>query len=314
MRKRNLGSSGWQVGEIGLGCMGMSGGYGPSHQDKDESIRVLKRAIDLGVTLIDTADVYGPFTNEELVGEGLSGRRHEVALATKGGLIVEGDRMVRNGHPEHVRKACDASLRRLRTDVIDLYQLHRVDPEIPLEETWGAMASLCEAGKVRYLGLSEVAVEEVERARTLHPVSALQGELSLWSRQHLDGMVPWCGEHGVAFIAFSPLGRGFLTGAFTSAAQLELADWRRGLPRFQSEAIEANQGIVGAVREVGRRHGATPAQVALAWVVAQGAHVVPIPGTKHLPYLEENAAASDLELTADDLAALDRLPEAVGER
>ena len=316
MRRRRLGPDGTEVGAIGLGCMGMSWAYSSAERDDAESVAVIHRAVDLGMTLIDTADVYGPFTNEELVGRALAGRRDQVVLATKCGLVVEDAAtytLRKNGRPEHVREACDASLRRLGTEVIDLYQLHRVDDQVPLEETWGAMAALVQVGKVRAVGLSEVGVDDLERAQAIHPVASVQSELSLWTRDPLGEVLPWCAAHHAAFIPFSPLGRGFLTGRIT-AASFAGDDFRARNPRFAREALQANQTLVDRVRTVAGRVGATPAQVALAWVLAQGEQVVPIPGTKKLAYLEENAAAADLQLGHADLTELDALPAPVGSR
>lgn len=315
MDTRILGSGGPSVGAIGLGCMPMNWAYG-GETHEDEAFRAIHRAIDLGVTLLDTADVYGPFTNEDLVGRALEGRRDEVVLATKVGFVVGpngGYPLSNDGRPEHVRSAIDASLRRLRTDVIDLYQLHRTDPAIPLEETWGAMVELVQAGKVRALGLSEPNIEELEGARAIHPVASVQSELSLWTRDHLTDVVPWCAANGVAFIPFSPLGRGFLTGAIT-AASFDDADFRAKNPRFTQESIDANLTIVEQIREVAARHEATPAQIAIAWTLAQGPHVIPIPGTRRMRYVEENAAAAAIRLTQQDLTELDALPEAAGSR
>ena len=314
---RRLGTDGPAVGAIGLGCMGMTWAYAPSDRDEQSSIEVIHRALDLGVTLIDTADMYGPYTNEELVGRALADRREQAVLATKVGLVVEQAlpeiKMRRDGRPEHVREAIDASLRRLQTDHVDLYQLHRVDPEVPVEETWGAMAEAVAAGKARAIGMSEATLDELERAHAIHPVASLQSEFSLWTRDPLDGVLPWCAEHGAAFIPFSPLGRGFLTGKLTSA-DFEQGDFRANLPRFSDEAMQRNLDLVERVRAVAERHEAAPGQVALAWVLAQGEHIVPIPGTRRVTYLEENAAAARLELTADDLAELDALPAAEGGR
>lgn len=314
---RRLGTNGPVVGAIGLGCMGMTWAYAPSERDERRSIHVIHRALELGVTLIDTADMYGPYTNEELVGRALADRREQAVLATKVGLIVEQAlpeiKMRRDGRPEHVRAAIDASLRRLQTDHVDLWQLHRVDPEVPVEETWGAMAEAVAAGKARAIGMSEATLDELERAHAIHTVASLQSEFSLWTRDPLDGVLPWCAEHGAAFIPFSPLGRGFLTGSVTSA-NFEQGDFRAGLPRFTDEAMARNMELVERVRAVAARHDATAGQVALAWVLAQGSHVVPIPGTRRLTYLEENAAAARLQLTADDLAELDALPAAEGSR
>lgn len=310
---RHLGSGGPEVGALGLGCMGMSWAYGPSERDDSVSREVLRRALDLGVTLIDTADVYGPFTNEELVGAGLAGRRDEAFLATKCGLVTGPDGMGRNGTPEHVRAAIDASLRRLGTDRVDLWQLHRVDPEVPVEETWGAMAEQVSAGKALALGMSEVGVDELDAAHAIHPVSTVQSELSLWTRDPLTEVLPWCEAHGAGFLPFSPLGRGFLTGTI-SAGSFGETDFRARNPRFTAEAMAANASLVETVRAVADRLDATPAQVAIAWVLAQGPHVVPIPGTKKLHWLEQNAAAADLVLSPADLAELDALPAPVGAR
>jgi aryl-alcohol dehydrogenase-like predicted oxidoreductase len=308
--------AGRETGRIGLGCMGMTWAYGASDRDETESLATIHRALDLGVTLLDTADMYGPYTNEELVGRAIAGRRDEVVLATKCGLVVEDEAeyVLRNdGRPEHVLEAIDGSLRRLGTDVIDLYQLHRVDPEVPLEETWGAMASLVEAGKVRAIGMSEVGVAELERAQAIHPVASVQSEGSLWTRDAFGEVMPWCAAHGAAFLPFAPLGRGFLTGALTPQ-KFPSGDFRKNNPRFQPEAMDANLALVETVRAVAARHDATPAQVALAWLLAQGDHIAPIPGTKRRSRLEENAAAASLALTASDLAELDALPAPVGSR
>jgi len=315
MRTRTLGTTGLEVGSIGLGCMGMSWAYGsPAEGD---GIAVIHRALDLGATFLDTSDVYGPFTNEELVGRALAGRRDEAVVATKCGLVVEDRETVsygRNGTPEHIRAACDASLRRLGVEQIDLWYLHRVDEDVPVEESIGAMAEQVAAGKVRALGMSEVDVETLERARAVHEIAAVQSELSLWTRGALDDVVPYCAASGIAFVPFSPLGRGFLTGRIAAGSSFGESDFRGRNPRFTPEAIDANQAITVAVRGVADRLGAAPGQVALAWVLAQGEHVVPIPGTKRLAYLEENLAAAELELSAGDLAELDTLPAAVGER
>jgi aryl-alcohol dehydrogenase-like predicted oxidoreductase len=310
---RTLGTAGPSVGAIGLGCMGMSWAYGAAERDDTQSREVLRRALDLGVTLIDTADVYGPFTNEELVGSGLGDRRDEAVLATKCGLVMGPEGIERNGRPEHVRAAIDASLSRLGTDRVDLWQLHRVDPEVPVEETWGAMAEQVAAGKALALGMSEVGVAELEAAQAIHPVQTVQSELSLWTRDPLADVLPWCAAHGVGFLPFSPLGRGFLTGA-VSAGSFDSGDFRARNPRFTEEAMAANAALVDVVRSVAERVGATPAQVALAWVLAQGEHVVPIPGTKKVGYLEQNAAAAHVVLSEADLAELDALPAPVGAR
>ncbi|MBA3248768.1 MAG: aldo/keto reductase [Geodermatophilaceae bacterium] len=312
MQTRRLGEGGPLVGAIGLGCMGMSWAYGEA--DEQTAFAVLHRALDLGVTLFDTAQVYGPFANEELVGHALTGRRDDLVLATKTGLLADADRAVsRDGRPEHVRGSLTDSLRRLRTDRVDLYYLHRVDEKVPIEETWAAMAECVADGTTLHLGLSEVTVEQAATCHAIHPVSAIQSELSLWTRGPLDEVVPWCAENGAAFVPFSPLGRGFLTGAL-AAGSFEPTDFRAGLPRFTEEAMAANETLVAQVRAVAESVGLTPAQVALAWTLAQGEHVIPIPGTKRVAYLEENVAAADVTLDAEQLAALDALPEPVGER
>jgi aryl-alcohol dehydrogenase-like predicted oxidoreductase len=315
MRQRALGANGPEVGAIGLGCMGMSFAYDASHRDDDESVRVIHRALELGATLIDTADVYGPHTNEVLVGRALAGHRDEVVLASKCGLVISDGEIVPDGHPDHIRAAGEASAARLGVDVIDLYQLHRVDPAVPVEDTWGAMAELVQRGLVRAIGMSEVTVDQLDRAHAIHPVATVQSELSLWTTGQLDDVVPWCRAHGAGFIAYAPLGRGFLTGALASAGQLEEGDWRTGNPRFSADAVDRNQALVAIVRAVAARHGVTPAQVALAWVLGLGDDVVPIPGTKRLAYLEENLAADDLRLTDADLADLGRISgQVVGAR
>ncbi|MGZ5212721.1 MAG: aldo/keto reductase [Actinomycetota bacterium] len=315
MNTRTLGSSAIAVGEIGLGCMPMSWAY-VGGSSEAESIRVIHRALDLGVTLLDTADSYGPFTNEELVGRALEGHRERAVLATKAGLVVGSDGgypMLNDARPEHIREAADGSLGRLRTDVIDLYQLHRIDPNVPLEESWGTMAELVTAGKVRALGMSEASVDELERAHAIHPVATVQSELSLWFAERLDDVVPWCAANDAAFIPYAPLGRGFLAGTMATAST-DPDDFRSSLPRFTQEAIDANQAIIERIRAVADRHGATIAQVALAWVLAQGSHIVPIPGTKRLRHLEDNAAASAIHLTTQDLAGLNDLPDVMGSR
>jgi aryl-alcohol dehydrogenase-like predicted oxidoreductase len=321
MRTNTLGSKGPQVGAIGLGCMGMTHAYDLNAPRNDAtSVDVIRQALDLGMTLLDTADVYGPYTNEELVGRALTGAyRDRAVLATKVGLVAGGATGTvpgfnTNGRPEHVRKSIDESLRRLGTEYVDLYQLHRVDPQVPLEETWGAMAEAVEAGKARQIGLSEVSVDQIERAQAIHPVASVQSELSLWTRDPLAEVLPFCEEQGIAFLPFSPLGRGFLAGRFASYDDLPADDFRRRLPRFQQQALRANLAIVGLVRELAGRIGATPAQVALAWVLAQGRYVVPIPGTKTPKYLADNAGGAAVTLTTADLAELDALPPAQGTR
>jgi aryl-alcohol dehydrogenase-like predicted oxidoreductase len=324
MRTTTLGTQGPKVGIIGLGCMGMTFSYDmATPRDDDTSIAVIRQALELGVTLIDTADVYGPFTNEELVGRALAGgHRERAVLATKVGLVVSDPTggpgnsplIVNDGRPEHVRKSIDDSLRRLGTDHVDLYQLHRVDPKVPVEETWGAMAEAVAAGKAGHLGLSEVTVEDIKRAQAVHPVTSVQSELSLWTRDRLTDVLPYCQEQDIAFLAYAPLGRGFLAGRFSSFDDLPEDDFRRRQPRFQQDALRANLGIAARVREIAERVGVTPAQVALAWVVAQGEHVVPIPGTKTPKYLIDNAGAADTALTPADLADLDALPAPEGSR
>ncbi|WP_106581689.1 aldo/keto reductase [Murinocardiopsis flavida] len=316
MRTTVLGAGGPRVGAIGLGCMGMTHGYDPAGRDDATSVSVIHRALDLGVTLIDTADVYGPFTNEELVGRALRDRRDDAVLATKVGLVTSDNKAGRsmNGRPEHVRAGIDASLRRLGVDHVDLYQLHRVDPEVPIEETWGAMAEAVAAGKARAIGLSEVDVTLIKRAEAVHPVLSVQSELSLWTKDALAEVLPYCATNGIGFLAYSPLGRGFLTGRFASAEELPEGDWRRQNPRFQADAFAQNQAIAARVAQVAERHGVASAQVALAWVLAQGSNVVPIPGTKTPRYLESNAAAAGISLTEQDRAELDAVPQAVGAR
>jgi aryl-alcohol dehydrogenase-like predicted oxidoreductase len=305
------------VGEIGLGCMPMSWAYATADADPVEVGATLQRAVELGVTLLDTADVYGPFTNEILIREHIvdAGLRDRVVIATKGGLVpIDATSYGRNGRPDHVRAACDASLQRLGIDTIDLYQLHRVDPDTPLEETWGAMAELVTAGKVRCIGLSEATVEEIVSADAIHPVTSVQSELSLWTDENVvNGVLALCEERGIGFLAYCPLGRGYLTGTVTADVIGE-GDFRSANPRFTPEALAANQAIVEGVRDVATRHGATAAQVALAWVLDQGVHVVPIPGTKRRRWLEENVAAAELVLTSQDRDDLAALPRSVAPR
>jgi aryl-alcohol dehydrogenase-like predicted oxidoreductase len=314
MQQRALGSSGIEVGEIGLGCMGMSFAYDAEHRDDHASVAAIHRAIEVGVTLFDTADVYGPHTNEVLVGRALREHRADVVIATKCGIVHSPDfNHGRNGSPEHVRASCDASLQRLGTDVIDLYQLHRVDPEVPIEETWGAFVGLVDAGKARAIGLSEVTLDELQRCHALHPVATVQSEFSLWTREWADDVLPWCRDNGVGFLPFSPLGRGFLTGTVDTTT-IAADDYRARLPRFAADAAAHNEAIVDRVRAIALRYDATPAQVALAWLLTQGEQVVPIPGTKRAARIEENTAAADLVLSDDDVAALTALPAPVGTR
>ncbi len=317
MNKRNLGRQGLTVSELGLGCMGMSDFYGTG--DEDESIATIHHAIELGITFLDTADMYGPFTNEELVGRAIADRRDEVVIATKFGneRAEDGTRLGVNGRPEYVHRACDASLRRLGVDHVDLYYQHRVDLDTPVEETWGAMKELVEAGKVRYLGISEAAPETIRRAHGVHPITALQTEYSLWSRDVEDEILPTVRELGIGFVAYSPLGRGFLTGQIRRFEDLPEGDFRRTSPRFQGENFEKNLELVERVREIASEKGVTPGQLALAWLLHQGDDIVPIPGTKRREYLEENAKAVDVELTDEDLARIEEIAPvgaAAGER
>ncbi|MFF8593239.1 aldo/keto reductase [Streptomyces sp. NPDC015220] len=329
MERRTIGAGALAAGAVGLGCMPMSWSYGTSRQRGEASLRAVLRALDLGSTLLDTADMYGPFTNELLLGRALKERRPDAFVSTKVGLLVGEQHIVANGRPGYVRRACDASLRRLQTDVIDLYQLHRADPEVPVEETWGAMAELVRAGKVRALGLCAVGargrrrsgagmhdgtIRRLERVQQVFPVSAVQAELSVWSPEALESLLPWCAARGVGFLAAMPLGNGFLTGTLTPGQGFEPDDLRARHPRFTAEMMAANQPIVAGLRRVAARHGeqVTPAQVALAWVLAQGRQVVPIPGTKQERWVTENAGAAELRLTARDLAEVARLPAARG--
>lgn len=329
MERRTIGAAALEVGAVGLGCMPMSWAYSTSRQRGEESLRTVHAALDRGTTLLDTADMYGPFTNELLLGRVLKERRHDAFVSTKCGLLVGDQHIVVNGRPGYVKRACDASLRRLQTDVIDLYQLHRADPEVPVEETWGAMAELVTAGKVRALGLCAVGarsvrrsgarlhdatIRQLERVQQVFPVSAVEAELSVWSPEALDTLLPWCEARGVGFLAAMPLGNGFLTGTLTPGEGFEPDDVRARHPRFTAEMMAANQPIVAGLRRIARRHGeaVTPGQVALAWVLAQGRHVVPVPGAKRERWAVENADATGLELTATDLAEVAGLPGALG--
>jgi aryl-alcohol dehydrogenase-like predicted oxidoreductase len=313
---RPLGNTGLTVGAVGLGCMGMSWAYDPSDRDDASSVEAIHAALDAGVTLIDTAPAYGPYTNEELVGRALRDRQAEAVVATKVGMLVDPKtyEFVKDGRPETILPSCEDSLRRLGVDVIDLFQLHRVDPKTPIEETWSAMAELVAKGWVRHLGLSETSVEECTRAHAIHPVASVQSEMSLWTRDALDGVLPWCAANGAAFIPFAPLGRGFLTGSVGADQDFEAKDFRSSNPRFAADAIRANQRIVDEVRSVADALGATGAQVAIAWTLAQSPVVVPIPGTRRAARVRENAGAAALELTAELLARLDGLPAPVGSR
>jgi len=310
MRKRSLGKDGPGIPVLGLGCMGMSDFYGEA--DAQESVATLRRALDLGCTFLDTSDIYGPWTNEELVGREIRGRRDEVTLATKFGILrdASGAFLGVDSSPAYVKAACDASLKRLGVDVIDLYYQHRVDPKTPIEDTVGAMAELVEAGKVRYLGLSEAAPDTIRRACAVHPIAALQTEYSLFSRDPERELLDACAELGVTFVAYSPLGRGFLTGAIRRAADLQESDWRHGLPRFQGESLDRNLRLVDRITAIARAKAITPAQLALAWVLARGEHVVAIPGTTKRQRLEENIQAADVTLSAEDLRRLDEVAPA----
>ncbi len=313
MEQRKLGTQGLVVSAQGLGCMGMSYAYGTA--DEAESVATLHEAIDLGINFFDTAEIYGPYENERLIGRAFKDifrtRRDEIAIATKFGFRIEGGKMLgADSRPERVKEVCDASLQRLGIETIDLFYQHRVDPNVPIEDTVGAMADLVRAGKVRYLGLSEAGVNNIRRAHAVHPISALQSEYSLWERNVEAEILPTLRELGIGFVPYSPLGRGYLTGAIKSVDDLEETDWRRGNnPRFTQENLDRNQKIVDAIREIAADKRATPGQIALAWVMAQGEDVVPIPGTKRRTYLRENVLAADIRLTPDELAWLaERIP------
>jgi aryl-alcohol dehydrogenase-like predicted oxidoreductase len=316
MQSLQLGTNGPTVSALGLGCMGMSEFYGAA--DEGEAIATIHRALELGVTLLDTADAYGPHTNERLVGKAIAGRRDEVVLATKFGLVRDPENSRArglNGTPDYVRSSCEGSLERLGVDHIDLYYLHRVDPATPIEETVGAMAGLVQDGKVRHIGLSEAGPETLRRASAVHPIAALQTEYSLWSRDPEDEILPTARELGIGFVAYSPLGRGFLSGRIQSPEDLGPDDFRRFSPRFQGANFQRNLELVRAVQEIAADKGCTPSQLALAWVLAQGDDIVPIPGTKRRAYLEENMAALDVELTPGDLERIEAaVPRAVGDR
>lgn len=306
MQKRTLGRNGPQVSALGLGCMGMSAFYGP--RDDAESLATLDAALDLGVNFLDTADMYGPHSNERLLARLLARRRGEVVLATKFGIVLDPDNPARrgvNGHPDYVRSSCEGSLKRLGVDCIDLYYLHRVDPLVPIEETVGAMAELVQAGKVRYLGLSEASADTLRRAAAVHPIHALQSEYSLWTRDPEDDVLAACREVGAGFVAYSPLGRGFLTGAIKSPDDFAADDFRRGNPRFQGENFQRNLQLVDKVRELAAAKGCSPAQLALAWLLAQGQDIVAIPGARKQANLRDNLGAAEVALSAGDLAALD---------
>jgi aryl-alcohol dehydrogenase-like predicted oxidoreductase len=318
MKQRKLADL--EVSAIGLGCMGMSAFYGTT--DEDEGVATIQRALELGVNFLDTAQLYGPLTNEMLVGRAIKGHRDEYVIATKFSRRMDdatpGDMTTTgplDGSPDHVRRSIDGSLERLGTDHVDLYYQHRVDPNVPIEETVGAMAELVQQGKVRHIGLSEAAPDTIRRAHAVHPITAVQTEFSLWTRFAETDVIPTCRELGVGFVPYSPLGRGFLSGRFTSPEELDEGDFRRHGPRFTGENLEANRALAAKVGEIAADKGITPAQLAIAWVLAQGDDLVPIPGTKRRSYLEENAAAVDVELTADDLERINaEMPEAAGDR
>ncbi len=312
MYSRTLGSNGLVVSAVGLGCMGMSQSYG--HRNEEESIATLHRALEIGITFFDTANVYGNGANEELVGRTLASRRQDIVLATKCGIVVgAGGAMGVDGSPAHIKVACDASLRRLGTDVIDLYYLHRVDPHTPIEASVGALADLVEAGKVRYIGLSEASAQTIRRAHAVHPITAVQSEYSLWWREPEQAVLPTCERLDIGFVPFSPLGRGFLTDTKIDVGALPPDDMRRVLPRFAPEQIVHNERLVRALHAFAAAHVCTVSQISLAWVLAKSTHIVPIPGTKRRTYLEQNAAAANLQLSLEDVSALDALfaPEAV---
>ena len=312
MHNRKLGTQGLEVSAVGLGCMGMSAFYGDT--DEQESLATLDRAAELGVSFLDTAEMYGPHANEELLSQAIAGRRDDYTIATKFGVRREDDKMVVDGSPDNVRRSIEGSLQRLGTDHVELYYQHRMDPDTPIEETVGALGELVDEGKIRYVGLSEAAPETIRRAHETHPVTAVQTEYSLWTRDLEADILPTLRELGIGLVAYSPLGRGFLAGRFASPDDLAEDDYRRQGPRFTGENLEANRRLAAQVEEISSEKGVTAAQLALAWVLAQGDDIVPIPGTKRRKYLEQNAAAADIELSDDDLSRLDELPAAAGER
>jgi aryl-alcohol dehydrogenase-like predicted oxidoreductase len=312
MKRRQLGTQGLEVSAVGLGCMGMSAFYGET--DERESVATIHRAAELGVTFLDTAEMYGPHANEELVGAAVAGRRDDYEIATKFGVRRVDGEQVRDGSPANVRRSIEGSLRRLGTDHVDLYYQHRMDPDTPVEETVGTLGELVAEGKVRYLGLSEAAPETIRRAHATHPITAVQTEYSLWTRELEAEILPTLRELGIGLVAYSPLGRGFLAGRFDSPEDLADDDFRRTGPRFTGANLESNRRLAAQVRELAEEKGVTPAQLALAWVLAQGTDIVPIPGTKRRSYVEQNAAAAEIELSDDELARLGELPEAAGER
>src|SRR5258708_1313636 len=314
MQYRELGRCGLKVSALGLGCMGMSEFYGPG--DEGESIATIHRALELGCNFLDTADVYGPFKNEELVGRALRGKRDQAIIATKFGIVRDPNNPKArgvNGKPDYIRKSIDGSLKRLGMDYVDLYYQHRVDPDTPIEETVGALADLVAEGKIRHIGLSEAWIDTIRRAHAVHPITALQSEYSLWTRDQEDEVLPLLRELRIGFVPYSPLGRGFLTGQVRSLDDLEDGDFRKSQPRFEGENFQHNLRVADEVRQIAAEAGATPAQVALAWLLAQGGGIAPIPGTKHVSRLEENVAADSVQLTAEQLAKLDQITPPAGE-